>query len=57
MQNCMPIEIPESDPFYGQFGQRCMNFVRSRMGPRIDCSLGYADQMNAVTHWIDVIFS
>lgn len=23
------------------------------MAPRIDCSLGYADQMNALTHWID----
>jgi len=30
-----------------------MNFVRSRMAPRLDCSLGYADQMNALTHWID----
>ncbi|ODM96552.1 Chorion peroxidase [Orchesella cincta] len=51
--NCFPIEIPSSDPFYSRFGQRCMNFVRSRMAPRIDCSLGYADQMNALTHWID----
>lgn len=24
------------------------------MAPRIDCSLGYADQMNAVTHWLDL---
>jgi peroxidase len=31
-----------------------MNFVRSRVAPRIDCSLGYADQMNALTHWIDM---
>ncbi|OXA57627.1 Chorion peroxidase [Folsomia candida] len=52
--NCLPIEIPADDPFYSQFGQRCMNFVRSRMAPRIDCSLGYADQMNAVTHWLDL---
>jgi peroxidase len=24
------------------------------MAPRVDCSLGYADQMNAVTHWLDL---
>ena len=25
---CFPIEIPSNDPFFFQFGQRCMNFVR-----------------------------
>jgi len=33
--------------------QTCMSFVRSIAGPRINCSLGYADQLNAITHWMD----
>ncbi|KAJ8977727.1 hypothetical protein NQ317_019401, partial [Molorchus minor] len=50
---CMPIDIPENDPFFGRFKQRCMNFVRSILSPRLDCTLGYAQQMNKVTHFID----
>ncbi|RZC42175.1 chorion peroxidase-like, partial [Asbolus verrucosus] len=50
---CMPIAIPHDDPFYGRFGQRCMNFVRSVLAPRQDCTLGYAQQMNKITHFID----
>ncbi|KAK9879276.1 hypothetical protein WA026_004121 [Henosepilachna vigintioctopunctata] len=50
---CMPIIIPEDDPFYGMFQQRCMNFVRSLLAPRHDCTMGYAEQMNKVSHFID----
>ncbi|KAJ8919142.1 hypothetical protein NQ315_012127 [Exocentrus adspersus] len=50
---CMPIEIPGNDQFFGVFNQRCMNFVRSILSPRHDCSFGYAQQMNKVTHFID----
>ncbi|XP_025832243.1 chorion peroxidase isoform X2 [Agrilus planipennis] len=50
---CMPIEIPKEDPFYWYFEQRCMNFVRSVIAPRHDCTLGYAEQMNKVTHYLD----
>ncbi|XP_066256998.1 chorion peroxidase [Euwallacea similis] len=50
---CYPIEIPENDGFFGKFGQKCMNFVRSILAPRHDCSLGYAQQMNKLTHFID----
>ena len=32
---CFPIEIPDNDPFYKQFGQRCMNFVRSMPAPQL----------------------
>ena len=31
---CFPIEIPENDPFFKQFNQRCMNFVRSLPAPQ-----------------------
>ncbi|KAJ8932162.1 hypothetical protein NQ314_014874 [Rhamnusium bicolor] len=50
---CMPIGIPEDDTFFGVFQQRCMNFVRSVLTPRYDCTLGYSQQMNKITHFID----
>ncbi|XP_048526211.1 chorion peroxidase isoform X1 [Dendroctonus ponderosae] len=50
---CLPIDIPADDPFFGKFRQRCMNFVRSILAPNNDCSLGYSEQMNKLTHFID----
>ena len=40
---CMAIEVDVNDKFYTN--KKCMNFVRSIAGPRIDCSVGYADQV------------
>ena len=51
--HCFPIDIPANDPFYGPRGVRCLNFVRSMIAPRIECRMGYADQMNQLTHFID----
>jgi hypothetical protein len=42
---CLPIEIPADDPFYRNFNQRCMNFVRTTPGLRPDCNFGYAEQV------------
>ncbi|KAK2705306.1 peroxidase-like [Artemia franciscana] len=50
---CYPIEIPSNDPFYSKFGRKCMNFVRSLIGTRPDCTFGYAEQLNQLTHWLD----
>ncbi|CAG9823543.1 unnamed protein product, partial [Phaedon cochleariae] len=50
---CMPIEMSPSDGFFKIYKQGCMNFVRSVLAPREDCTLGYAQQMNKVTHFID----
>ncbi|CAH1114445.1 unnamed protein product, partial [Psylliodes chrysocephalus] len=50
---CMPIYIPKTDVFYAGYNQRCMNFVRTVLAPREDCTLGYSQQMNKVTHFID----
>ncbi|CAG0894315.1 unnamed protein product [Cyprideis torosa] len=50
---CFPIEIATDDPFYSPFRQRCMNFVRGRPAPRLDCKLGYAEQINQLTAWLD----
>ena len=50
---CFPIEIPADDPFFSQFGQRCMNFVRSVPAPQLSCSFGFGEQMNQITHFLD----
>ncbi|XP_059059123.1 uncharacterized protein LOC131852476 [Achroia grisella] len=50
---CFPIEVPPSDPFYGPRGVRCLDFVRSSPAPRDDCSLGWREQMNQVSAYID----
>lgn len=42
---CMPITVTPQDGFYRQFGQGCMNFVRSVLAPRQECNLGYSQQV------------
>ena len=42
---CLPIDIPEDDSFYSQYGQRCMNFVRTQIGSDYSCTLGNAEQV------------
>lgn len=50
---CWPIQIPADDPFYSTKGRTCMNFIRSMLGLNQDCTFGYAEQMNQITHWLD----
>ena len=53
---CRPIEVPEDDPFYSQFGRRapkCLNFVRNSPSPRPGCTLGPREQNNVLTHYMD----
>ncbi|KAJ8730372.1 hypothetical protein PYW07_017410 [Mythimna separata] len=50
---CFPIPVPESDPFYGPRGVRCLDFVRSSPSPRDDCALGWREQLNQVSAYID----
>ncbi|XP_052739759.1 chorion peroxidase [Bicyclus anynana] len=51
---CAPIVLDEDDVFYGQFKQRCINFVRTQLAPDFDCSVGYATQMNGASHYPDL---
>ncbi|CAH2009741.1 unnamed protein product [Acanthoscelides obtectus] len=51
---CLPIDVSPSDGFYGRhFGRRCMHFMRSVFAPDHECRLGYASQLDKVTHFID----
>ncbi|CAH1645754.1 unnamed protein product [Spodoptera littoralis] len=50
---CFPIPVPASDPFYGPRGVRCLDFVRSAPAPRDDCALGWREQLNQVSAYID----
>lgn len=51
--NCLPIEIPSDDGFYGKYGQRCMNFVRTISGLRYNCRLGPRASFNEISSIID----
>ncbi|KAK8376103.1 hypothetical protein O3P69_008672 [Scylla paramamosain] len=51
---CWPINTG-GDRLYSSFGSSCMNFVRSMLAvnPGRDCTFGYGEQLNQVTHWLD----
>ncbi|KAF4527139.1 hypothetical protein B566_EDAN007227 [Ephemera danica] len=51
---CFPIRIPAEDPFYSRHNQRCMDFVRSSNDVANGCSNGPAQQMTAVTSYLDL---
>lgn len=51
--SCFPIPVGADDPFYSQFGVRCLNFVRSQLAQGPKCKLGFARQANFVTHFLD----
>jgi len=48
---CLPIQIPEDDPFFGNLGKTCMNFARSDFSS--DCESGARAQLNLLTPFID----
>lgn len=50
---CLPIQIPDNDPFYQQFGLRCMEFTRSMPAIRRECRFGPREQMNQISAYID----
>lgn len=51
---CLPIDIAADDPFYQEFGKRCMNFVRSIPAPDPLCRPRPATQLNQLTDWLDL---
>ncbi|XP_066137550.1 uncharacterized protein [Euwallacea fornicatus] len=51
--SCLPIEVPIDDKFLSRFGIGCMEFTRSAPSTRINCDLGWREQINQVTSFID----
>jgi len=51
--NCLPVEIPPDDVFFGKFGERCINFVRSPNGLRTNCALGPRSTLNILSSILD----
>lgn len=50
---CLPIDVSPNDPFYSQFGVRCLNLVRIQLAQGPECQLGFAKQADSVTHYLD----
>lgn len=48
---CYPILIPPDDPFYGEWDEDCLNFVRTALCSQ--CKLGPREQVNQITAFID----
>lgn len=50
---CFAIQVPFNDPFYSQYGVKCMEFVRTEIASRSECPIGHGRQISAVSHYID----
>ncbi|CAG9854931.1 unnamed protein product [Phyllotreta striolata] len=50
---CLPIEVPENDRFFEKSGVRCMEFTRSAPTANFNCHLGWREQINQVTSFLD----
>ncbi|OXA59543.1 Chorion peroxidase [Folsomia candida] len=50
---CLNIDVQADDPFYSTFGVQCLPFVRSMVSSK-QCAIGAAQQINQVTHWLDL---
>lgn len=51
--SCLPIEIPDDDPFFAKMGSSCMTFVRSAPAPSPSCTVGAREQLNQDTAYLD----
>ncbi|KAJ8985609.1 hypothetical protein NQ317_015102 [Molorchus minor] len=50
---CYPITTPSTGGQYHDDGFDCMNYVRSQVALRPDCSFGPREQINQVSHYLD----
>ncbi|XP_045476364.1 chorion peroxidase-like isoform X2 [Harmonia axyridis] len=51
--SCLPIEVSSDDWLLGRFGIQCLEFTRSAPATRVDCDLGWREQMNQATSYLD----
>ncbi|XP_022651813.1 peroxidase-like isoform X2 [Varroa destructor] len=54
--NCMPIKIPDDDPFYKFFNRKCLEFARLLASLRPGCTLGPRSASNTISAFIDAGF-
>ncbi|KAI4487501.1 hypothetical protein M0804_005650 [Polistes exclamans] len=50
---CLPIAVNPQDSFFGRFGIKCLEFLRSGSAPREDCLFGAREQLTQVTSYLD----
>ncbi|KAI4489483.1 hypothetical protein M0802_011095 [Mischocyttarus mexicanus] len=50
---CLPILVDPQDSFFGRFGIKCLEFLRSGSAPREDCLFGAREQLTQVTSYLD----
>lgn len=51
---CIPIDVPANDPFYRNYNLKCLQFLRSQCSFATDCQLKGAQQVNQVSHYVDM---
>lgn len=51
--NCMPIKVPDDDPWLSPLGVRCLEFLRSAPATRRDCTLSWREQTNQASSYLD----
>ncbi|XP_057663245.1 peroxidase-like [Diorhabda carinulata] len=50
---CMSVSVPDDDIFYSKRRVECISYTRSFPAMRSDCSMGYLEQQNQATHYLD----
>uniref|UniRef100_A0A182PQQ4 Uncharacterized protein n=1 Tax=Anopheles epiroticus TaxID=199890 RepID=A0A182PQQ4_9DIPT len=51
--SCLPIKVPQDDPWLSHLGVRCLEFLRSAPAQRRDCLLSWREQTNQATSFLD----
>ncbi|CAI9737760.1 peroxidase-like [Octopus vulgaris] len=53
VEQCMPILLPNDDPYFGAFNRDCLPFTRALATPPLNCQPGAKEVLNSQTSFID----
>uniref|UniRef100_A0A0L8HBF3 Uncharacterized protein n=1 Tax=Octopus bimaculoides TaxID=37653 RepID=A0A0L8HBF3_OCTBM len=53
VEQCMPILLPNDDPYFGAFNRDCLPFTRALTTPPLNCQPGAKEVLNSQTSFID----
>ncbi|XP_036366494.1 chorion peroxidase-like [Octopus sinensis] len=53
VEQCMPIFLPNDDPYFGAFNRDCLPFTRALATPPLNCQPGAKEVLNSQTSFID----